>query len=122
MLPSLVVIPGLARQVAGTQVTLQKWRRLNSLDTARYDDGCLGARDLAGDARRHEVLPGITGWAQVKGRNALKWEEKFAYDVWYVDHQSPWLDLKILAMTLGLIFSRKGVSADGHATMPPFEG
>ncbi len=73
-------------------------------------------------ARRHDVLPGITGWAQVKGRNALNWEEKFEYDVWYVDNRSLKLDLKILAMTIGLIFSGKGVSADGHATMPPFEG
>ena len=73
-------------------------------------------------ARRHDVLPGITGWAQVNGRNALSWEEKFEYDVWYVDHQSFALDTKILARTAKLVVGRKGVTADGHATMPPFEG
>ncbi len=73
-------------------------------------------------ARRHDVLPGITGWAQVKGRNALSWEEKFEYDVWYVDNQSLTLDVKILLMSVRMVFSGKGVSAEGHATMPPFEG
>jgi len=73
-------------------------------------------------ARRHDVLPGITGWAQVKGRNSLEWDERFEYDVWYVDNQNLWLDLKILAKTIKLVTSRKGVSADGHVTMPPFEG
>ena len=76
----------------------------------------------ATQARRHEVVPGITGWAQVNGRNAISWEEKFALDVWYVDHQSFLLDLKILWMTLAYVVSRKGISAEGHATMPPFEG
>jgi lipopolysaccharide/colanic/teichoic acid biosynthesis glycosyltransferase len=70
--------------------------------------------------RRHEVRPGITGWAQVNGRNALTWEEKFSLDVWYVDHQSLWLDLKILFMTVGKVIARDGVSAEGHVTMPPF--
>jgi sugar transferase EpsL len=73
-------------------------------------------------ARRHDVKPGITGWAQVNGRNALSWEEKFEFDVWYVDHVSLWLDLKILAMTVWQVVTGKGVSADGHATMPVFEG
>jgi lipopolysaccharide/colanic/teichoic acid biosynthesis glycosyltransferase len=73
-------------------------------------------------ARRHDVLPGITGWSQVKGRNALSWEEKFALDVWYVDHWSLGLDLEVLALTLGKVIRREGVSADGHATMPPFTG
>lgn len=73
-------------------------------------------------ARRHDVLPGITGWAQVKGRNALSWEDKFALDVWYVDHWSLWLDVKILALTIAKVVRRDGVSADGHATMPPFTG
>jgi sugar transferase EpsL len=72
--------------------------------------------------RRHEVLPGITGWAQVNGRNALSWEEKFALDVWYVDHRSLWLDLKILAMTIGRIFSGAGVSKVGFATTEKFLG
>jgi lipopolysaccharide/colanic/teichoic acid biosynthesis glycosyltransferase len=74
------------------------------------------------EARRHDVLPGITGWSQVKGRNALTWEEKLALDVWYVDHWSLWLDVKILALTVAKVLRREGVSADGHATMPPFTG
>ena len=73
-------------------------------------------------ARRHHVLPGITGWAQVNGRNALSWEEKFALDVWYVDHRTFWLDIKILLMTLGKIFKREGISAPGSATAPEFMG
>jgi lipopolysaccharide/colanic/teichoic acid biosynthesis glycosyltransferase len=73
-------------------------------------------------ARRHEVRPGITGWAQVNGRNAIEWEEKFALDLWYVDHASLWLDLKILLLTVRQVLSRKGVSADDHATMPVFTG
>jgi len=73
-------------------------------------------------ARRHEVKPGITGWAQVNGRNALSWEEKFALDVWYVDHQSFWLDLKILFLTLARVVKRDGISAAGEATMPEFMG
>jgi sugar transferase EpsL len=73
-------------------------------------------------ARRHEVKPGITGWAQVNGRNALSWDQKFELDVWYVDHVSLWLDLKILAMTAWQVVTGKGISAEGHATMPLFEG
>jgi len=73
-------------------------------------------------ARRHEVKPGITGWAQVNGRNAISWEEKFKLDVWYVDHQSIWLDLKILFLTLKKVLTFEGISADGHATMPEFKG
>lgn len=73
-------------------------------------------------ARRHEVRPGITGWAQVNGRNALSWDEKFALDVWYVDNMSFWLDLKILAMTVLKVLSREGVSQRGHATMSEFMG
>jgi len=73
-------------------------------------------------ARRHEVKPGITGWAQVNGRNALSWEEKFKLDVWYVDNWSLWLDLKILWLTLVAVLTRKGINAEGHATMPEFTG
>ena len=73
-------------------------------------------------ARRHEVKPGITGWAQVNGRNALSWEEKFDLDVWYVDHQSFWLDLKILFLTIGKVVYREGISQAGEATMLPFMG
>jgi lipopolysaccharide/colanic/teichoic acid biosynthesis glycosyltransferase len=73
-------------------------------------------------ARRHDVLPGITGWAQVNGRNAISWEDRFALDVWYVDHRSLALDLKILAMTVARVFQRSGISREGHATMPEFTG
>lgn len=73
-------------------------------------------------ARRHEVMPGITGWAQVNGRNAISWEEKFRHDVWYVDNRSLWLDLKILLMSVVKVFGRQGISADGEATMPRFRG
>ncbi|HHV61373.1 MAG TPA: sugar transferase [Firmicutes bacterium] len=73
-------------------------------------------------ARRHEVKPGITGWAQVNGRNALTWEEKFKLDVWYVDNWSLFLDLKILWLTLVKVIKREGISAEGHATMPEFRG
>jgi sugar transferase EpsL len=73
-------------------------------------------------ARRHEVKPGITGWAQVNGRNAISWEEKFQLDVWYVDHQSFWLDLKILWMTVMKVVKSEGISHQGHATMEAFKG
>jgi lipopolysaccharide/colanic/teichoic acid biosynthesis glycosyltransferase len=72
--------------------------------------------------RRHEVKPGITGWAQVRGRNALTWEEKFQLDVWYVDHWSLWLDLRILGLTLWSVIRRQGISQEGHATMREFMG
>ena len=72
--------------------------------------------------RRHEVKPGITGWAQVNGRNAITWEEKFRLDVWYVDNRSFLLDMKILWMTVWQVLSRSGITADQHATMPPFTG
>ena len=71
-------------------------------------------------ARRHEVRPGLTGWAQVNGRNALSWEDRFRLDVWYVDNRSFWLDLKILWMTVQAVFSREGISQPGHATMEKF--
>ncbi len=73
-------------------------------------------------ARRHEVRPGITGWAQVNGRNALSWEEKFKLDVWYVDNCSFWLDMKILWLTAGKVLKRDGISAKGESTMPRFMG
>ena len=73
-------------------------------------------------ARRHEVRPGVTGWAQVNGRNALSWEEKFRLDVWYVDNHSFWLDLKILALTVKKVFVREGISAAGEVTMTYFTG
>lgn len=72
--------------------------------------------------RRHEARPGVTGWAQINGRNALSWEDKFKLDVWYVDHQSFWLDLKILFLTVKKVLVRDGISADGEVTMPKFTG
>ena len=73
-------------------------------------------------ARRHEVRPGLTGWAQVNGRNAISWDEKFALDVWYVHNRSIWLDLKILILTVVKVFTREGIHADGDTTMPKFRG
>lgn len=73
-------------------------------------------------ARRHEVRPGITGWAQVNGRNAIGWEEKFDLDIWYVDNNNIWLDIKILFLTIFKVFRREGISAAGEATMPKFKG
>lgn len=73
-------------------------------------------------ARRHEVLPGITGWAQINGRNALTHEERFELDVWYVDNWSLWLDCRILLLTMGRVLTARGINADGHATMPKFTG
>ena len=72
--------------------------------------------------RRHEVRPGITGWAQVNGRNTLSWEEKFVYDVWYVDHLSFWLDIKVMFLTVLKVFKSEGISAEGIATMERFRG
>ncbi|HSL84806.1 MAG TPA: sugar transferase [Thermoanaerobaculia bacterium] len=115
-----------------------RWLRRTSLDelpelwnVLRGDMSLVGPRPLlleylprysAAEARRHEVLPGITGLAQVRGRNALSWEERFELDVWYVDHVSPGLDLRILLGTLLAVLRGKGISAPGHATMPRFEG
>jgi sugar transferase EpsL len=76
----------------------------------------------ADQARRHEVRPGLTGWAQVNGRNALSWEEKFALDLWYVENRSLALDLRILWLTVVRVFGRSGISAEGEATMPRFTG
>ena len=76
----------------------------------------------AQQARRNEVRPGITGWAQVNGRNTISWDEKFALDVWYVDNRTFWLDLKILWMTIRKVMTRDGISAEGEATMAKFEG
>ena len=73
-------------------------------------------------ARRHDVLPGITGWAQINGRNALDWDEKFRLDVWYVDHWSFWLDVKILIVTPWKVFKREGINQPGHVTMEEFKG
>jgi lipopolysaccharide/colanic/teichoic acid biosynthesis glycosyltransferase len=79
-------------------------------------------RYTARQRRRLEVLPGLTGWAQVHGRNTVSWEEKFEHDVWYVDHWGLRLDLRILARTAATVVRRDGISAEGHATMPEFFG
>lgn len=115
-----------------------RWLRSTSLDelpelwnVIRGDMSLVGPRPLLMSyldrytpfqARRHEVRPGVTGWAQVNGRNALSWQERFRLDVWYVDNRSMLLDLKILAMTVGQVIRRRGISAEGHSTMPEFLG
>jgi lipopolysaccharide/colanic/teichoic acid biosynthesis glycosyltransferase len=117
---------------------LGRFLRSTSLDefasvvnVIRGDMSIVGPRPLlveylplysARQARRHEVVPGVTGWAQIHGRNAQTWEERFEYDVWYVEHRSLWLDIRILARTFGKVFRREGVSASGHVTMEPFRG
>jgi sugar transferase EpsL len=101
------------------------------INVLRGDMSLIGPRPLlteyldlytADQARRHLVKPGITGWAQVNGRNALTWDEKFALDLWYVDNWTIGLDIKILWMTLVKVLKREGISAEGHATMPKFRG
>ena|SRR5436190_13418822 len=115
-----------------------KWLRSTSLDelpeminVLRGEMSLVGPRPLLMQylsryspcqARRHEVKPGITGWAQVNGRNAISWEEKFELDVWYVDHQSLWLDVKVLLLTLFKVFSRQDINAPGDPTAPEFMG
>lgn len=115
-----------------------RWLRSTSLDELpelwnilRGDMSLVGPRPLLmqyvplynpEQSRRHEVRPGLTGWAQVNGRNALSWEEKFDLDLWYVDNRSMWLDLKILMLTFRSVFSRKGISHGDDATMPEFSG
>ncbi|WP_428144135.1 sugar transferase, partial [Bradyrhizobium sp.] len=109
---SLDEMPGLINVVKG-EMSLVGPRPLLMQYVPLYDDF---------QARRHEVRPGITGWAQVNGRNALSWDEKFAHDVWYVDNRSLWLDLKILLLTALKVVRRDGISAAGEATMPFFRG
>jgi lipopolysaccharide/colanic/teichoic acid biosynthesis glycosyltransferase len=118
--------------------TFGKWLRSTSLDELpelfnvfKGEMSLVGPRPLLMEylpryspeqARRHEVKPGITGWAQVNGRNALSWEEKFRMDVWYVDNWNLWLDMKILLLTIWKVLKREGISAEGSATMPVFTG
>lgn len=115
-----------------------KWLRTTSLDelpelinVLRGEMSLVGPRPLLTQylrlyserqARRHEVLPGITGWAQINGRNALSWPEKLELDVWYVENQSWWLDVKILGLTFLRVFQRSGINAPGSETMPEFTG
>lgn len=114
------------------------WLRATSLDelpelwnVLKGDMSLVGPRPLLVEylplynerqSRRHEVRPGITGWAQVNGRNAVSWEERLEMDVWYVENQSFWLDLKILWLTVFAVLSRRGISQPGHATCEPFRG
>lgn len=113
-----------------------RWLRATSLDelpelwnVLKGDMSLVGPRPLlvqylprytAVQRRRHEVRPGLTGWAQINGRNALSWEEKFALDLWYVERHSLWLDVKILFLTFWQVLARRGISAPGDATMPEF--
>ena len=117
---------------------LGKFLRATSLDelpelwnVLRGEMSLVGPRPLLVDylpryseeqARRHDVLPGITGWAEVNGRNALTWEEKFSLDVWYVDHWSFWLDIKIMLISIGKVLKREGINQPGMATMEEFMG
>jgi lipopolysaccharide/colanic/teichoic acid biosynthesis glycosyltransferase len=118
--------------------TIGRWIRSFSLDeipqllnVIKGDMALVGPRPLLVEylplydevqRRRHEVRPGITGWAQVNGRNAINWQEKFAYDVWYVDHLSLSLDIKILLKTIEKVFKREGINSGTHVTMEPFNG
>jgi len=115
-----------------------KWLRSTSLDelpelinVLKNEMSLVGPRPLLmqylplyspRQARRHDVMPGITGWAQINGRNAISWEEKFDLDLWYVENQSIWLDLKILSLTLLKVFARDGINTPGSATAPFFTG
>jgi len=115
-----------------------RWLRATSLDelpelwnVLKGDMSLVGPRPLLMEylplytpeqARRHEVRPGITGWAQVNGRNAISWEDKFKLDLWYVDNRNLWLDIKILWLTVKKVLLRDGISAAGEATMPRFAG
>ena len=118
--------------------TIGRWIRSLSLDeipqlinVLKGDMSLVGPRPLLmqylplydeAQRRRHEVRPGITGWAQVNGRNAISWQEKFEHDVWYVDHLSLSLDIKILLKTIEKVFKREGINSGTHVTMEPFNG
>jgi sugar transferase EpsL len=129
---------GRLRSDADRLTPFGKWLRSTSLDelpellvVLKGDMSLVGPRPLlpqylsrynSEQARRHEVKPGLTGWAQINGRNAISWEQKFEYDVWYVDHRSLWLDLKIFILTFIRVFNRSGISAPDSATMHEFMG
>lgn len=131
--PDGALLPDAERMTA-----LGRWLRATSLDelpelwnVLRGEMSLVGPRPLLMEylalytpeqARRHEVRPGITGWAQINGRNSIDWTQRFALDVWYVDHQSLALDLRILWLTLRKVWRREGISAEGEATMSKFKG
>jgi lipopolysaccharide/colanic/teichoic acid biosynthesis glycosyltransferase len=135
---SLTADPDGTRSDAERLTRLGSLLRRTSLDelpelwnVLRGDMSLVGPRPLlmeylplytAEQARRHDVRPGITGWAQINGRNAISWEEKFRLDLWYVDHRSLLLDLRILALTLGRVIAGEGISEPGQATATPFRG
>lgn len=127
LLPDAQRITALGRFLRGT--SLDEFASV--INVIRGDMSIVGPRPLLVEylplytprqARRHEVPPGVTGWAQIHGRNAQTWDQRFEHDVWYVEHHGFWLDLKILALTFGKVLRREGVSADGHVTMEPFRG
>lgn len=127
LLPDELRLPPVGRAIRS--LTLDELPQL--WNVLRGDLSLVGPRPLLPEylalyspeqARRHEVLPGITGWAQVNGRNAVAWPDRFRFDVWYVDNWSVLLDMKILAMTVSQVVRRSGISAEGHATMPRFRG
>lgn len=127
MLPDAERLTGVGRFIRST--SLDEIPQL--LNVIKGDMSLIGPRPLLvqyltlyneTQRRRHEVRPGITGWAQVNGRNAISWELKFAYDVWYVDNVSLSLDVKILLKTIQKVFKREGISSDSSATMEPFKG
>jgi lipopolysaccharide/colanic/teichoic acid biosynthesis glycosyltransferase len=129
---------GILKPDAERLTAFGRWLRATSLDelpelwnVLRGEMSLVGPRPLLMSylplyspvqGRRHEVRPGITGWAQINGRNALTWERKFELDVWYVDNRSIWLDLKIIFYTVKKVLVRDGINADGEATMPRFTG
>jgi lipopolysaccharide/colanic/teichoic acid biosynthesis glycosyltransferase len=129
---------GALRPDAERLTAFGRWLRRTSLDELpellnilKGDMSLIGPRPLlvqylplysAEQARRHEVRPGLTGWAQVNGRNTVGWEEKFRYDVWYVDHLSAGLDVRVLAKTIQIVLRREGISQEGQATMEAFRG
>ena len=131
-------IDGLPLSDADRLTPFGKWLRTTSLDelpelwnVLKGEMSLVGPRPLlveylplysSSQARRHEVRPGITGWAQVNGRNSISWEQKFSLDVWYVDNRSFWLDLRIIGLTALKIVRRDGISAEGSATMERFKG
>jgi len=131
-------LDGQPRSDAERLTSFGRWLRSPSLDelpelwnVLKGDMSLVGPRPLlmeylplysAEQARRHEVRPGVTGWAQVNGRNAIGWEQKFKLDIWYVDNRSLWLDLRIITMTVLKIIRRDGIAAEGSATMERFAG
>jgi lipopolysaccharide/colanic/teichoic acid biosynthesis glycosyltransferase len=131
-------VPGQSRTDEARMTRFGRWLRSTSLDELpelfnilKGEMSWVGPRPLLMEylplyndeqSRRHDTLPGLTGWAQVNGRNVLSWQEKFALDVWYVDHWSFWLDLQIIWMTAWKVLKREGINQDGQATVEYFRG